>query len=275
MSELRLKELRSFAAEADQEEVARAFRRYGLVSAPVVGADGRLLGQITVDDVVDVIDEEAEDDILKLGGVSEADTYVPTLRTTWRRLPWLVVNLFTAMLGAWVISQFEGTIERLVSLAALMPMVAGMGGNAGTQALTVTVRSLAAGEITRANVWRTDQEGDQGRAPERRHLPGRRRRLRARLAGRAGAGGRVRRRPPDQPRHRRRSSASPCRWRWSASARTPPSRLACSLPPSPTWSASSPFSGWRRSSSSDGRADCRRREVSVWPCAKECLGRQE
>lgn len=155
LGELRLKELRSFPPEADQEEVARAFRRYGLASAPVIAADGRLLGRITVDDVVDVIDEEAEDDMLKLGGVSEADTYVPTLRTSWRRLPWLVVNLFTAMLGAWVISQFEGTIQRLVSLAALMPMVAGMGGNAGTQALTVTVRSLAAGEITRANLWRT------------------------------------------------------------------------------------------------------------------------
>ncbi len=155
LRELKLKELRTFAAETDQEEVARAFRRYGLVTAPVVDAGGRLLGRITVDDVVDVIDEEAEEDMLKLGGVSETDTYVPTLRTSWRRLPWLVVNLFTAMIGAWVIAQFEDTIARLVSLAALMPMVAGMGGNAGTQALTVTVRSLAAGEITRANVWRT------------------------------------------------------------------------------------------------------------------------
>lgn len=154
LRELRLKEFRAFPAECDQEEVARAFRRYGLVSAPVVGADGRLLGVITVDDVVDVIEEEAEDDILKLGGVSEDDTYVPTLRTSLRRLPWLGVNLFTAMIGALVIAHFEGTIAKLVSLAALMPMVAGMGGNAGTQALTVTVRSLAAGEITGRNAWR-------------------------------------------------------------------------------------------------------------------------
>lgn len=155
MLELKLKELRIFLAETDQEEVARAFRRYGLVTAPVTDASGRLLGQITIDDVVDVIEEEAEDDFLKLGGVSEADTYVPALQTSLRRLPWLGVNLFTAMLGALVIAQFEATIERLVALAALMPMVAGMGGNAGTQALTVTVRSLAAGEIRKGNRWRT------------------------------------------------------------------------------------------------------------------------
>ena len=153
--DLKYKELRSFPAETDQEEVARAFRRYALVSAPVVDGDGRLLGVITVDDVVDVIDEEAEDDILKLGGVSEDDTYVPALQTSLKRLPWLGVNLFTALMGVFVITQFEGTIAKLVALAALMPMVAGMGGNAGTQALTVTVRALAAGELTAATAWRT------------------------------------------------------------------------------------------------------------------------
>ena len=152
--ELKQKELRTFPAEADQEEVARAFQRYALFSAPVVGADGGLLGVITVDDVVDVIEEEAEDDILKLGGVSEDDTYVPILRTALRRLPWLAINLFTALLGAFVIAQFEATIAGLVALAALMPMVAGMGGNAGTQALTVTVRALATGEIAGAGAWR-------------------------------------------------------------------------------------------------------------------------
>jgi magnesium transporter len=155
LTEIKYKELRTFPAETDQEEVARAFRRYALVSAPVVDADGRLLGVITVDDVVDVIDEEAEDDILKLGGVSEDDTYVPALQTSLKRMPWLGVNLFTALLGAFVIHQFEGTIARLVSLATLMPLVAGMGGNAGTQALTVTVRSLASGELSIAGTWRT------------------------------------------------------------------------------------------------------------------------
>jgi magnesium transporter len=152
--DLKQKELRTFPAEADQEEVARAFQRYALVSAPVVASDGRLLGVVTVDDVVDVIEEEAEDDILKLGGVSEDDTYVPILRTALRRLPWLGINLFTALLGAFVIAQFEATIAALVALAALMPMVAGMGGNAGTQALTVTVRALATGEIAGAGAWR-------------------------------------------------------------------------------------------------------------------------
>ena len=154
LGDIKYKELRTFPAETDQEEVARAFHRYALVSAPVVDADGRLLGVITVDDVVDVIDEEAEDDILKLGGVSADDTYVPALQTSLKRLPWLGVNLFTALMGVFVITQFEGTIAKLVSLAALMPMVAGMGGNAGTQALTVTVRALAAGEITAATAWR-------------------------------------------------------------------------------------------------------------------------
>ena len=152
--DIKYKELRSFPAVTDQEEVARAFRRYALVSAPVTDEDGRLLGVITVDDVVDVIDEEAEDDILKLGGVSADDTYVPALQTSLKRMPWLGVNLFTALLGAFVIAQFEGTIARLVSLATLMPLVAGIGGNAGTQALTVTVRSLAAGELSPGTSWR-------------------------------------------------------------------------------------------------------------------------
>jgi magnesium transporter len=151
---IKYKELRTFPAETDQEEVARAFHRYALVSAPVVDADGRLLGVITVDDVVDVIEEEAEDDILKLGGVSADDTYVPAMQTSLKRLPWLGINLFTALMGVFVITQFEGTIAKLVSLAALMPMVAGMGGNAGTQALTVTVRALAAGEISKGTAWR-------------------------------------------------------------------------------------------------------------------------
>ena len=154
LTDIKYKELRSFPAVTDQEEVARTFRRYALVSAPVTDEDGRLLGVITVDDVVDVIDEEAEDDILKLGGVSADDTYVPALQTSLKRMPWLGVNLFTALLGAFVIAQFEGTIARLVSLATLMPLVAGIGGNAGTQALTVTVRSLAAGELSAGTSWR-------------------------------------------------------------------------------------------------------------------------
>ena len=198
------KELRTFPAEADQEEVARAFHRYALVSAPVVDADGRLLGVITVDDVVDVIEEEAEDDILKLGGVSEDDTYVPALQTSLKRLPWLGVNLFTALMGVFVITQFEGTIARLVSLAALMPMVAGMGGNAGTQALTVTVRALAAGEITGGHRLARAAQGAGRGCGQRHHLPRRRRGARLRLVPRARARRRVRLRAADQPGRRRR-----------------------------------------------------------------------
>ena len=119
MTALKYKELRNFPAAADQEEVARAFHRYALVSAPVVDEDGRLLGVITIDDVVDVIEEEAEDDILKLGGVSADDTFVPVLQTSLKRLPWLGVNLFTALMGVFTITQFEGTIAQLVSLSRL------------------------------------------------------------------------------------------------------------------------------------------------------------
>ena len=106
-----------------------------------------------------MIDEEAEDDILKLGGVSADDTFVPALQTSMKRLPWLGVNLFTALIGRLRHRALRGDDLRLVALATLMPMVAGMGGNAGTQALTVTVRSLAAGEITRGNAWRAMRKG--------------------------------------------------------------------------------------------------------------------
>lgn len=155
LMELRLKQLRLVPADMDQEKVAFMFRQYGLVSAPVVSAEGRLLGVVTVDDVVDVIDEEAEDDILKLGGVQATDLFAPPWRAGLKRLPWLLVNLGTALLGAWVISHFEDAIAQLVALAVLMPMVASIGGNAGTQAMTVAVRALAVKELTAANAART------------------------------------------------------------------------------------------------------------------------
>ncbi len=152
--ELKLKELRLVPATMDQEEVAFLFRQYGLVSAPVVDADGRLIGVITVDDVVDVIQEEAEDDILKLGGVQETDVFARPVETVKRRAPWLVVNLVTAILASLVIAMFEEAIAQLVALAVLMPIVASMGGNAATQTLTVAVRSLAVRELTPANAAR-------------------------------------------------------------------------------------------------------------------------
>lgn len=138
----------------DQEEVAYLFRQYGLVSAPVVDRVGRLIGVITVDDVVDVIDEEAQDDLLKLGGVSDTDIYRAVLDTARARSSWLGVNLLTAILAASVIALFEETIGQIVILAALMPIVASMGGNAGTQALTVAVRALATRELSDLNARR-------------------------------------------------------------------------------------------------------------------------
>jgi magnesium transporter len=138
----------------DQEEVAYLFHQYGLVSAPVVDDAGRLVGVVTVDDVVDVIHEEAEEDIMKLAGVTEGDLYTAMLATTRARFPWLVVNLATAIIASLVIGMFEATIEQIVALAVLMPIVASMGGNAGTQTLTVAVRALAMKDLTEANTPR-------------------------------------------------------------------------------------------------------------------------
>ncbi len=151
VSEIMVAEPKLVPVAMDQEEVAFLFRQYDLMSAPVIDDAGRLVGSITVDDVVDVIDEEAEEDILHLGGVSETDLYLPVLRTTRTRFAWLLVNLFTAILASLVIWQFEATIERMVALAILMPIVASMGGNAGTQTLTVAVRALATRELTATN----------------------------------------------------------------------------------------------------------------------------
>ena len=138
----------------DQEDVALLFRQYGLVSAPVVDPSGRLVGVITVDDVVDVIDDEAEEDIMHLGGVSEIDIYSAAIETTRSRFSWLAINLLTAILASIVISFFTVTIEKIVALAVLMPIVASMGGNAGTQALTVAVRSLAMKDLPPSNALR-------------------------------------------------------------------------------------------------------------------------
>jgi magnesium transporter len=154
LTELKMKELHLIPFDMDQEEVSFIFRQYGLVSAPVVDANRRLLGVITVDDIVHVIEEEAEEDLLGLGGVPEADIFAPPLQTSMRRVPWLLVNLGTATLAALVIAQFEAEIAQLVVLAVLMPIVASMGGNAAIQALTVTVRAIAMRQITGANAFR-------------------------------------------------------------------------------------------------------------------------
>ncbi len=142
-------------ATDDQEEVARLFERYDLVSAPVVDDDGRLVGVITFDDIVDVIEEEAEEDIKALGGVRGEEELSDSVWTIAKsRFPWLFANLLCALVSAWVISHFEGSIAKMVALAVLMPIVASMGGNAGTQTMTVTVRALATRELSSANAWR-------------------------------------------------------------------------------------------------------------------------
>jgi len=141
-------------ADTDQEEVAHLFRRDDITSAPVVDEDGRLLGVITIDDIIDVIDEEAQEDILKMAGVDQGDLYRAVLSTAGTRFRWLFINLLTAILASIVISFFDATIEEIVALAVLMPIVASMGGNAGTQALTVAVRALATKELSGANTAR-------------------------------------------------------------------------------------------------------------------------
>ncbi|KFE36913.1 magnesium transporter [Thioclava atlantica] len=148
-------EFRTISAYQDEGDVAYAFNQYHLISAPVVDEDDRLVGVITIDDAMSVLDEEHEEDILRLAGVGEESSISDTvLETVRQRLPWLFVNLLTAILASAVIAVFEGTIQKLVALAVLMPIVASMGGNAGTQTLTVAVRALATKNLTESNVWR-------------------------------------------------------------------------------------------------------------------------
>ena len=145
------KELRLIEANTDQEDVALLFSKYGLVSAPVIDNQKKIIGSITVDDVVEVIEEEREEDILKLGGVDHTDLYESVISTTKSRISWLIVNLMTAVVASVVIGLFEAAIEKVVALAILMPIVASMGANAGTQTLTVAVRAIAVKELTASN----------------------------------------------------------------------------------------------------------------------------
>ena len=140
--------------EMDQEEVALIFQKYALISAAVTDDSGRLVGVITVDDVVHIIQEEAGEDALLLSGAGEGDINEPVVDSYKVRVRWLVANLGTAMVAATIIGLFEGTIAKMVALAALMPIVAGVGGNAGTQTMAVTVRALATNQLTQSNTWR-------------------------------------------------------------------------------------------------------------------------
>jgi magnesium transporter len=146
--------MHAIPATMDQEEAAREFEQYNLLSAAVVDENERLVGVLTIDDVVDVIQEEAEEDLLRMGGVGDEELSDTVLATSRSRVPWLLVNLLTAFLAASVISLFDHTIEHIVALAVLMPIVAGMGGNAGSQTMTVTVRALATRDLDIYNAAR-------------------------------------------------------------------------------------------------------------------------
>jgi magnesium transporter len=148
------RDIHPIAVEADQEAVAREFERYNLTSAPVIDGGGRLVGVITADDVVEVVQEEASEDILRMGGVAGESVSDSVWQTTRLRFTWLLANLVTAILASFVISLFEATIEQMVALAVLMPIVASMGGNAGTQTMTVAVRALATQDLGPVNAFR-------------------------------------------------------------------------------------------------------------------------
>jgi magnesium transporter len=154
LEEIMEEDFRTIPVTQSQEDVAYAFNQYHLISAPVVDGDGRLVGVITIDDAMAVLSEEAEEDILRLAGAGEGSLSDGVLETTRRRFPWLFVNLVTAILASVVIAQFTATIEAIVALAVLMPIVASMGGNAGTQSLTVAVRALATKDLTGSNALR-------------------------------------------------------------------------------------------------------------------------
>tara|TARA_B100001989_G_scaffold247228_2_gene219161 strand:- start:1185 stop:2603 length:1419 start_codon:yes stop_codon:yes gene_type:complete len=152
--DLNLREPHPIPADMDQEDVAHLFRRENIVSAPVVDENNRLIGTITIDDVVDVIDKEAQEDLLRLVGVDQGDLYRAVISTASARFRWLFINLLTAIFASIVISFFDATIEQIVALAILMPIVASMGGNAGTQALTVAVRAIATHQLSGTNTMR-------------------------------------------------------------------------------------------------------------------------
>jgi len=139
------------SANMDQEEVGHTFENYNLVSAGVVNKDNKLVGMITADDVVTVVQEEAEEDVLRLAGVGDEEITDSVMLKTKRRFNWLLLNLFTALLATWVISNFGASIEQMVALAFLMPIVASMGGNAGMQTLAVTIRAIATKELSKSN----------------------------------------------------------------------------------------------------------------------------
>jgi magnesium transporter len=155
VSDVMKREQTLIPVDMDQEEVALRFQKYALISAAVTDGSGRLVGVITVDDIVHIIQEEAGEDALLLSGAGEGDINQPVLDSYRTRVRWLITNLFTALIASTIIALFEDTIARMVALATLMPIVAGVGGNAGTQTMAVTVRALATNQLTQSNTMRS------------------------------------------------------------------------------------------------------------------------
>ncbi|MGN6818407.1 MAG: magnesium transporter [Sphingomonas sp.] len=154
ISDVMQREQTLIPVDMDQEEVALRFQKYALISAAVVDAAGRLVGMITVDDIVHIIQQEAGEDVLKLSGAGDGDINEPLPSTIRTRMWWLLINLGTAIMASAVVAAFQDTISRVVTLAVLMPIVAGMGGNAATQTMAVTVRALATNQLTSSNTMR-------------------------------------------------------------------------------------------------------------------------
>jgi len=152
VAEVMKHDIAGIPADMPDAEVARMFENHNLVSAPVLGKRGQLIGRITIDDVVDVIREDADHSLLSMAGLDEEDdTFAPVIKSTRRRAVWLGINLFTAFLASWVIGLFQATIEQVVALAVLMPIVASMGGIAGSQTLIIVIRGMALGQIGASN----------------------------------------------------------------------------------------------------------------------------
>lgn len=154
VGEIMQREQTLIPVDMDQEDVALRFQKYALVSAAVIDEAGRLVGMVTVDDIVHIIQEEAGEDVLLLSQAGESDINAPLPETIKTRMWWLFINLGTAIIAAGVVAFFQGTITRLVTLAVIMPIVTGMGGNAATQTMAVTVRALATNQLTSSNTWR-------------------------------------------------------------------------------------------------------------------------
>lgn len=155
ISELMQEMFKVISVDTDQEEVANMFQKYNLISAPVINRSGKMIGVITVDDIAYVIKEEAEEDILGMVGLnSETDILSSVVKKFRNRSPWLFINLGTAFTASFIIAMFEGSIEKLVALATLMPIVASMSGNCGTQILTLTVRAIATKELVSSNFFK-------------------------------------------------------------------------------------------------------------------------